>query len=86
VQPTCGGVQHPATVFENARLLLQAGVHTVVGATGLTAAQVPSLPSWRAGAANLLVAPNFCSARASDALLRARRRGTTSRRDHRVAS
>jgi 4-hydroxy-tetrahydrodipicolinate reductase len=50
----------PATVYENARRLLQAGVHTVVGATGLTAPQVAELAQTaRSGAANLLVAPNF---------------------------
>ena len=50
----------PASVFENARLLLQAGVHTVVGATGLSAAHVAELAQTaRSGVANLLVAPNF---------------------------
>ncbi len=42
----------PASVFENARLLLRAGVHTVVGATGLTAAQVAELARDRAGPAS----------------------------------
>ena len=50
----------PASVFENSLLLLRAGVHTVVGATGLTAAQVAELASTaRSGSANLLIAPNF---------------------------
>jgi 4-hydroxy-tetrahydrodipicolinate reductase len=50
----------PASVFENVHLLLQAGVHTVVGATGLTAPQVAELARIaRSGDANLLVAPNF---------------------------
>lgn len=50
----------PASVFENSHLLLQAGVHTIVGATGLTAAQVAELAQTaRSGSANLLIAPNF---------------------------
>ena len=50
----------PASVFQNTLLLLRAGVHTVVGATGLTAAQVAELASTaRSGSANLLIAPNF---------------------------
>lgn len=50
----------PASVFENAGLLLGAGVHTVVGATGLTAQQVAQLAQTaRSAGANLLVAPNF---------------------------
>lgn len=50
----------PATVFDNARLCLERGVHVVVGTTGLKAAQVDEL---RAAAsrshANCLIAPNF---------------------------
>jgi 4-hydroxy-tetrahydrodipicolinate reductase len=50
----------PTSVFQNTLLLLRAGVHTVVGATGLTAAQVTELASTaRSGSANLLIAPNF---------------------------
>ena len=50
----------PASVFDNAQLLLESGVHTVVGATGLTAAQVAELAQTaRSARANLLVAPNF---------------------------
>jgi 4-hydroxy-tetrahydrodipicolinate reductase len=50
----------PASVFANSRSLLQAGVHTVVGATGLTGEQIAELAEVsRAGGANLLVAPNF---------------------------
>lgn len=50
----------PASVFENSLLLLRAGVHTVVGATGLTASQVAELgQTARSGSANLLIAPNF---------------------------
>jgi 4-hydroxy-tetrahydrodipicolinate reductase len=50
----------PASVFENSLLLLRAGVHTVVGATGLTASQVAELgQTARPGSANLLIAPNF---------------------------
>jgi len=50
----------PASVFENSLLLLRAGVHTVVGATGLTASQVAELgQTARSGSANLLIASNF---------------------------
>jgi 4-hydroxy-tetrahydrodipicolinate reductase len=50
----------PASVFENAQLLLRSRVHTVVGATGLTAGQVAELAqTGRSAGANLLVAPNF---------------------------
>jgi 4-hydroxy-tetrahydrodipicolinate reductase len=50
----------PASVFENTGLLLRSGVHTVVGATGLTAGQVAELAqTGRSAGANLLVAPNF---------------------------
>jgi len=50
----------PATVFGNTQALLTAGVHTVVGATGLSAAQVADLSAQsRRTGANLLVAPNF---------------------------
>jgi 4-hydroxy-tetrahydrodipicolinate reductase len=50
----------PAAVFENARQLLRAGVPTVVGATGLTNAQVEQLAGVAAEAGvGLLVVPNF---------------------------
>ena len=50
----------PDTVFDNCVRLLDAGVHGVVGTTGLDDAQVDVLRR-RAGesAANLLIAPNF---------------------------
>jgi 4-hydroxy-tetrahydrodipicolinate reductase len=50
----------PATVGEHLIWLLERGIHAVVGATGLTEAQLArarSLASW--GAANALIAPNF---------------------------
>ena len=50
----------PASVYANARQLLGAGVHVVVGATGLSAEQVTDLAmAAAAGTANLVVAPNF---------------------------
>jgi len=50
----------PASVFANTRALLEAGVHTVVGATGLTAPQLEELCELsRASGTGLLVAPNF---------------------------
>jgi 4-hydroxy-tetrahydrodipicolinate reductase len=50
----------PHVVFENARTLLRAGVHTVVGTTGLDSAQVMELQELaESGPANLLIAPNF---------------------------
>lgn len=50
----------PAAVFENTRLLLEAGVPTVVGATGLRDEQVDELAAVAAGAGvGLLVVPNF---------------------------
>lgn len=50
----------PAVVFENAKTTLSAGVHIVIGTTGLTAEQRDELA--KIGAehkANCLVAPNF---------------------------
>ena len=50
----------PAVVFENAKTTLTAGVHIVIGTTGLTAEQRDELA--KIGAehnANCLVAPNF---------------------------
>lgn len=50
----------PSSVFENAGRLLEAGVHTVIGASGLTPEQIAALSAQAtAGAANLFVAPNF---------------------------
>lgn len=50
----------PATVFGNTERLLEAGVHTVVGASGLTPEQIATLAARAAaGPANLFVAPNF---------------------------
>ena len=50
----------PATVFENCGITLAAGIHTVVGATGLSAERLETLTAAAAAAgANLFVAPNF---------------------------
>ncbi len=50
----------PAVVFGNARAALAAGVHAVVGTTGLADAQVEELrAAAEGGPANLLIAPNF---------------------------
>jgi 4-hydroxy-tetrahydrodipicolinate reductase len=50
----------PDTVFENAMLCLQRGVHVVVGATGMTDEQVRQLGTVAAGSgANCFIAPNF---------------------------
>ena len=50
----------PSAVFANARAALEAGVHAVVGTTGLTEAQVEELRALaEAGAANAVIAPNF---------------------------
>jgi 4-hydroxy-tetrahydrodipicolinate reductase len=50
----------PDTVFDNARLCLERGVHAVVGTTGITADQLEQLRALASGsAANCLVAPNF---------------------------
>lgn len=49
----------PASVFANASTLVRAGVHTVVGATGLTAEQLDELGALSHHGGNLLVAPNF---------------------------
>lgn len=50
----------PAIIFENAKTVLEAGVHMVIGTTGLTAEQRAELATIceRTGA-NCLVAPNF---------------------------
>jgi len=50
----------PAVVFGNARAALRAGVHAVIGTTGLTDAQVAELGERaEGGPANLIIAPNF---------------------------
>lgn len=50
----------PATVFANARTALAAGVHVVIGTTGLDDEQVAELRELaEGGAANALIAPNF---------------------------
>jgi 4-hydroxy-tetrahydrodipicolinate reductase len=50
----------PTAVFENTRLLLAAGVPTVVGATGLSEAQVQDLTAAAAATgAGLVIVPNF---------------------------
>jgi 4-hydroxy-tetrahydrodipicolinate reductase len=50
----------PEAVFANARDALAAGVHAVVGTTGLSDAQVAQLGELaEGGAANIVIAPNF---------------------------
>jgi 4-hydroxy-tetrahydrodipicolinate reductase len=50
----------PEAVFANARAALEAGVHAVVGTTGLSDQQVAELRALaEAGEANALIAPNF---------------------------
>jgi 4-hydroxy-tetrahydrodipicolinate reductase len=50
----------PDVVFENARAALQAGVHAVIGTTGLGDDQVAELRRLaEAGPANAVIAPNF---------------------------
>lgn len=50
----------PAIIFENAKTVLEAGVHMVIGTTGLTAEQRDELAAIGARTgANCLVAPNF---------------------------
>ncbi|MCC6830775.1 MAG: 4-hydroxy-tetrahydrodipicolinate reductase [Thermoleophilia bacterium] len=50
----------PAVVFPNTLAYLAAGVHAVIGTTGLTDAQVAELRAQAdAGTANALIAPNF---------------------------
>jgi 4-hydroxy-tetrahydrodipicolinate reductase len=51
-------VSTPASVHANGAWLLDHGVHTVVGATGLSAADLEDLRG-RTGRANCLVVPNF---------------------------
>jgi len=50
----------PETVFANTKAALEAGVHAVVGTTGLTDDQVAELRDLaESGPANALIAPNF---------------------------
>lgn len=50
----------PEAVFANARAALEAGVHVVVGTTGLTDDQVAELRTLaESGPANAVIAPNF---------------------------
>jgi 4-hydroxy-tetrahydrodipicolinate reductase len=50
----------PSVIFENAKTVLGAGVHMVIGTTGLTAEQRDALAEISAKTgANVLVAPNF---------------------------
>jgi 4-hydroxy-tetrahydrodipicolinate reductase len=50
----------PEAVFANARAALEAGVHAVVGTTGLTPGQVQELRALaESGSANAVIAPNF---------------------------
>ena len=50
----------PEAVFANARAALAAGVHAVIGTTGLTREQVEELRALaEAGPANAVIAPNF---------------------------
>jgi 4-hydroxy-tetrahydrodipicolinate reductase len=50
----------PASVFDNALTALRAGVHVVIGTTGLEAAQVDEIRALaESGPANAVIAPNF---------------------------
>lgn len=50
----------PAAVRGNVRTCLERGVHAVVGTTGLSERDLEDIARWtEAGAANVLVAPNF---------------------------
>lgn len=50
----------PAVIFENAKQVLGAGVHIVIGTTGLTAEQREELAELASGTgAHALIAPNF---------------------------
>jgi 4-hydroxy-tetrahydrodipicolinate reductase len=50
----------PASVKENVRFCLSHGIHCVVGATGMTDADLEEVRQWcRDGGANAFVAPNF---------------------------
>ena len=51
---------NPAVIYENAKKMLSAGIHVVIGTTGLTAEQRDELDAiGRKNNANCLVAPNF---------------------------
>jgi 4-hydroxy-tetrahydrodipicolinate reductase len=50
----------PTTVYDNARAYLAAGVHAIIGTTGLTDEQIGHIRARAAaGAANVIIAPNF---------------------------
>lgn len=51
---------NPAVIYENAKKMLSAGIHVVIGTTGLTAEQRDELDTiGRSNQANCIVAPNF---------------------------
>ena len=51
---------NPAVIYENAKKMLSAGIHVVIGTTGLTTEQRDELDAiGRQNNANCLVAPNF---------------------------
>jgi len=51
---------HPSVVFSNAKIILSAGKHAVIGTTGLTEVQLTELSSLaEANNTGLLVCPNF---------------------------
>src|ERR1700674_1788713 len=51
----------PASVYDNVSAYLAAGVHGVIGTTGLTDAQLADIRARAAaGPANVVIAPNFC--------------------------
>ncbi|HUG86855.1 MAG TPA: 4-hydroxy-tetrahydrodipicolinate reductase, partial [Euzebya sp.] len=54
----CVDFTHPDSVMDNVSWLLRAGVHAVVGTTGLTDADLDALRALT-GPANAVVAPNF---------------------------
>ena len=69
----------PGAVFANAKALLEAGVPTVVGATGLTDEQAGELAAAAAAAdAGLVIAPNFALGAVLPCASPPRRRATTS--------
>jgi 4-hydroxy-tetrahydrodipicolinate reductase len=50
----------PTTVYDNARAYLAAGVHAIIGTTGLTDEQIGHIRARAAaGDANVIIAPNF---------------------------
>ena len=51
---------NPTVVKDNIRTIIRLGAHAVVGTTGLTSYDIPSLQEWSQEAGkNILVAPNF---------------------------